>query len=130
MNVEVWLKSLATAWERRDPDAAAALFTDDATYSVDPHAPPTRGRTAIRAYWVGEVEGQRGIDVRFGAPVVSGDRVAAEWWATLQTSPDGPSTIAGIVMLRFAPDGRCSELREYWMVSPWQVAEPQAGWGR
>jgi ketosteroid isomerase-like protein len=129
VDVDVWLKSLADAWERRDPDAAAELFTEDATYSVDPHAPPRRGRTAIRDYWAGEVAGQRGTEVRFGAPIVSGDRAAAEWWATIDGSPDGPVTLAGIVMLRFDPDGRCTQLREYWMASPWQLNQPQPGWG-
>jgi ketosteroid isomerase-like protein len=129
VTVEVWLKSLAAAWERRDADAAAALFTHEATYSVDPHAPPKRGRTAIRDYWAAEVAEQHGIQVQFGTPVVAGDRVAVEWWATLEDSADGPTTLAGIVMLRFAPDGRCAVLREYWMASPWAVAEPQPGWG-
>jgi len=129
MSVDVWLKTLAGAWEQRDPDAAAALFTDDATYSTDPHAPPKRGRSAIRAYWAGEIAGQDGVTVRFGTPVVSGNRATAEWWATLHDSADGPATLAGIVVLRFAADGRCSDLREYWMASPWAIAEPQPGWG-
>lgn len=130
MTVEVWLRSLAAAWEHRDPEAAAALFTDDATYTVDPHAPPTRGRTTIRDYWAGEVAGQHGVQVQFGVPVIAGDRAAVEWWATLEGSADGPATLAGVVMLRFAADGRCAELREYWMASPWVIAAPQPGWGR
>jgi len=129
---ELWLRSLADAWQARDPDAAAALFTDDGTYSTHPFAPPRRGRAAIRAYWAGEVAGQRGIAVRFGVPVSSGDRVVAEWWATMRDeSADPPaSTLAGIVVLRFAADGRCAELREYWMGSFGATLEPQPGWGR
>jgi ketosteroid isomerase-like protein len=127
---EIWLRSLADAWERADPDAAAALFTEDATYSTDPYSPPRRGRPAIRDYWAGEVAGQRGVTVRFGHPVVSGERTVAEWWATLADSAEGPTTLAGIVVLRFAADGRCAELREYWMASPWVITDPQPGWGR
>jgi len=125
-----WLGALGTAWENADPDAAAALFTADATYSTDPYSPPRRGRSAIRDYWAGEVAGQRGVAVRFGTPVVDGDRVVAEWWATLSESEDGPTTLAGIVVLRFDADGRCAELREYWMATPWAIAAPQPGWGR
>lgn len=124
-----WLDALARAWERRDPDAAAALFADHATYSTDPFSPPLRGRAAIRAYWAGEVAGQRGVRVRFGEPVVAGDRVAAEWWATLADA-DGPVTLTGAVLLRFDPDGRCTELREYWRAAPRATTEPQPGWGR
>lgn len=127
-----WLRALGDAWERRDPEAAAALFTDDATYSTDPFTPPRRGRPAVRAYWAGEVAGQRDVRVRFGEPVVSGDRAVAEWWATLRDDGADPagSTLAGIVVLRFAADGRCAALREYWMSSAGTTAGPRPGWGR
>jgi hypothetical protein len=38
-------------------------------------------------------------------------------------------TIPGCLLLRFAPDGRCEELREYWHVEPGRY-EPPDGWGR
>jgi uncharacterized protein (TIGR02246 family) len=127
---DAWLRKLADAWQQRDPDAAAALFTEDATYSTDPYSPPSRGRSAIRDYWAGEVAGQQGVRVRFGTPLVSGHQAVAEWWATVAESAKGPITLAGIVVLRFAADGRCAELREYWMASPQVAAEPQPSWGR
>jgi hypothetical protein len=134
--VDDWLRALGDAWEQRDPDAAAALFTEEATYRTDPHSPPHRGYGAIRAYWAGEVAGQRDVRVRFGRPLVAGDRVAVEWWTTLRDGGWGPErdddavTVAGTVLLRFAADGRCADLREIWSARFGAAGEPPPGWGR
>jgi hypothetical protein len=53
--------------------------------------------------------------------------VAVEWWANLQTN-DGPLTLAGEFLLRFAENGDCRELREYWLLTQGRV-EPPPGWG-
>jgi hypothetical protein len=53
--------------------------------------------------------------------------VAVEWWANLQTN-DGPITLAGEFLLRFAENGDCRELREYWLLTQGRV-EPPPGWG-
>jgi len=51
--------------------------------------------------------------VRFGTPIAVGNKVAVEWWTTMRA--DGTEvTCPGCLVLRFAPDGRCEELREYW----------------
>jgi hypothetical protein len=47
--------------------------------------------------------------VRVGEPVAEGARAAFEWWAT-----GGGVTLAGCSIVRFGPDGRCEEHREYW----------------
>jgi ketosteroid isomerase-like protein len=107
-----WLTEYAAAWERGDAEGVARLFTEDATSANNPHAPPHRGQLAIAAYWAREMAGQRDVKASFGVPLIAGDRVAVEWSATLR-DPD-PAAYAGCLVLRFAPDGRCAELREYW----------------
>jgi hypothetical protein len=37
-------------------------------------------------------------------------------------------TLPGILMLRFAPDGRCAELREAWNLQAGRL-DPYPGWG-
>ena len=59
---------------------------------------------------------------------VSGEKVAVEWWTTMWAEGE-EITIPGCLLLRFAPDGRCEELREYWHVEP-GGHEPPDGWGR
>ncbi len=46
-----WVNTLIRAWENRDAQAAADLFTNNATYQENPFDEPLRGRAAIRAYW-------------------------------------------------------------------------------
>jgi len=63
-----------------------------------------------------------------GEPVVDGNVVAVEWWATLDDPDDGTITLPGCLLLQFAADGRCFDLREYWNVQDGAVA-PYEGWG-
>jgi uncharacterized protein (TIGR02246 family) len=125
--VTTWLADYGRAWERGDSAGIAALFADDGVSANNPHGPPHRGRAAIAAYWAAEIARQREVRVTFGVPVIAGDRAAAEWWATF-ADPD-PVTYAGCLMLRFAPDGTCAELREYWNPLPGETAGPPEGWG-
>ena len=132
MNVQKWLEAYGKAWRTHDADAAAALFTEDSIYRSHPFRDPHRGQDGVRAYWVKATEDQRGLDLRFGVPVVEGNRVAVEWWAVMKVaSPgegDGIGTLPGCLFLIFAPDGRCRELREYWHWKDEEVSPPD-GWG-
>jgi hypothetical protein len=92
---------------------------------------PVRGAAAraedIRAYWDGVTSQQRDARVSMGRPFVDGDRVAVEWWTTM-VSEGAEVSLPGCLLLRFASDGRCSDLREYWNFAPGR-REPFAGWG-
>jgi hypothetical protein len=50
-----------------------------------------------------------------------------EWWATMRDEGE-EITLPGCLLLRFASDGRCAALREYWHVEPGRH-EPHEGWG-
>jgi ketosteroid isomerase-like protein len=48
-----WVEAYREAWISNDPDAIAALFTDDAVYEFRPGDPePWRGRDAIVSGWM------------------------------------------------------------------------------
>ena len=128
MTREEWIEAYGRAWKEREPDAAAALFTGDAVYRAHPFREPHLGTEGIRAYWAQATATQADVRVRFGKPIVSGERVAVEWWTTMRAEGE-EVTIPGCLLLRFARDGRCEELREYWHVEPGRH-EPPAGWGR
>lgn len=127
MNVHEWVDEYACAWREKDADAVVALFTEDAEYRSSPFREPSVGSAAIRAYWERATATQEETDVRMGAPVVAGDRVVVEWWTTMRDEGE-PITLPGCLLLRFAPDGRCEALREYWHVEPGRHA-PHPGWG-
>lgn len=127
MDVQAWIAAYGRAWHNGDADAVVAIFSEDAVYRSSPFREPHAGSDGIRAYWESVTSAQEGLELRFGTPVVEGDRAAVEWWAIV-TEDGKETTYPGILMLRFAPDGRCAELRECWHGQPGRV-EPHDGWG-
>jgi ketosteroid isomerase-like protein len=126
--VGAWLEGYRRAWEQADPPAVLGLFTPDATYRAHPLGMAYTGHDAIADYWTRATAGQEDIQVRFGDPIVDGDRVAAEFWATMRGDGD-PVTVAGCLLLALAPDGRCRSLRECWHETGALLAPPP-DWGR
>jgi len=99
----------------RDPEAAAALYTDDATYQVTPFEEPLRGRVAIHGYWEGIAKTQEGIQFDFEIVAVTPAHGIARWWASFVRVPPGLETrLDGIFLIALDSDGRCQSLREWW----------------
>ena len=129
MTVQEWLDGYAKAWEERDAEAAAELFTEDAEYRDNPFAGPHTGRDGVRGYWSGVTAAQADVQCRFGNAIVAADErhAAAEFWVNMLAG-GAEVTLTGILYLRFSGDGLCEELRETWNFSEGRV-EPPAGWG-
>jgi uncharacterized protein (TIGR02246 family) len=127
LTLDEWVEAYARAWRDKDADAVVRLFTEDAEYRSSPFREPHVGSDGIRAYWEGATSTQQSADVRMGTPFVAGDLVVVEWWTTMVD--DGEEiTLPGCLLLRFAEDGRCHTLREYWNVEQGR-REPHPGWG-
>jgi ketosteroid isomerase-like protein len=127
MTVEEWIEAYGRAWREKDAAAAAALFTEAAVYRSHPLRDPHVGSEAIHAYWSRATGSQDDLELRFGTPIVAGDRAAVEWWAQMRVDDDDV-TLPGILYLRFAADGRCEELREAWHLEDGRHPPPP-GWG-
>jgi ketosteroid isomerase-like protein len=108
-----WLESYKQAWEQRDADAAANLFTEDGVYAWGPFEEPMRGRDAIRARWAEVTAVQR--DVAFGfealGAVASGG--VARWWCTFAVE-QVRIELNGIFLVVLTEEGLCSDFREWW----------------
>jgi len=128
-SVHDWIKAYGRAWEDRDDHAVGELFTPDATYRSHPFREPLRGRDAIRAYWRQATGSLTSASLTFGRPITEGAHTAVEWWAILR-SGQGTATLPGALILRFSPDGRCEELREYWHLDEDHAIPAPAGWGQ
>lgn len=127
MTVEEWIEEYGRAWREQDANAVVALFTEDAEYRSSPFREPHVGSDGIRAYWERATATQEDADVSTGKPIVDGNVVAVEWWTTMRDEGE-EITLPGCLLLRFAPDGRCEALREYWNVEPGRH-DPHPGWG-
>jgi hypothetical protein len=109
-----WVAGWTKGWENADPQPIAELYAPDAVFRSHPFREPERsaGDYARRAFADEDL-----VECRFGEPVVAGDRAAVEYWAIL--SADGEEeTLAGIALLRFGPDGKVVEQRDYWSMEP------------
>jgi ketosteroid isomerase-like protein len=110
-----WLDAYGEAWESRDADKAAVLFSEDSTYRVTPYEEPHRGPEGVRQYWAGVTENQRNVDFQHRALAVSGNTGIAHWSANFDVAPDGPHIeLDGVFVLDFDDDGKCRRLREWW----------------
>ena len=110
-----WLDAYGDAWESKDPDKAANLFSADASYRVTPFEKPHSGPEGIREYWANVTAGQRNVEFQFEPLAVAGNTGFAQWSATFDVDPDGPSiTLDGVFVLDFDENGKCQQLREWW----------------
>ena len=119
-----WIETWSAAWPAADVEALASVYADDAPFRSRPFGKPD----TLRSYLARAFAEEDLVEARFGEPVVSGNRAAVEYWAVLR-GDEGEVTIAGAAFLRFSPDGRVLEHRDYWEQRA-GVAEPPAGWGR
>ena len=114
-DLQKWLERYRQAWETRDASAAAALFTDDATYYETPFGRPARGKEGVHAYWSAVTANHRDVKFSYEILSVSGDTCIALWQAEFRRTPSGLKTLLdGIFLLEFDAKGSCRKLREWW----------------
>ena len=72
-DLERWIRDYEAAWRAPGSDAAAALFTEDATYLTHPYAEPVAGVDAIRRLWEREREPGERFEMTSEVVAVEGD---------------------------------------------------------
>jgi ketosteroid isomerase-like protein len=122
-DIERWIARYEDVWRSGDAEAAASLFTEDCVFRSHPFRETEDARAYTRRVFADEEE----VEPHFGEPVVEGDRAAVEYWAAMREDALD-LTLAGCLMMRFAPDGRCSAMRDVWTTAPERL-EPPADWG-
>jgi ketosteroid isomerase-like protein len=125
-----WAATWTAAWRAHDVEPVVALYADDCVHRSTPFRPPHRGPRAVRDYVTRAFADELRIDdVRFGTPVVQGDRACVEYWARFLDERGTPRTLAGCGVARFDADGLVTEVRDYWHLEEGQ-RPPPAAWGR
>ena len=102
------------AWETRDPELIATIFSEDATYN-DPKEKENIGIEEIKNYWKYKVIGEQS-DIIFNLKHVwvDGDTVIAEWHATFKDIKRNLFIDMDEVAIFSVKDGKFGSLREYY----------------
>ena len=118
-DVQRWLDAYVDAWRTYDPEAIGALFSADATYAYQPYREPVVGRAAIVADWLEEPDAAGSWEAHYEPYAVDGDRAVAVGTSRYLNDDGSQRTLFyNVWLLRFDPDGRCSEFIEYWRELP------------
>lgn len=109
-----WLRRYGAAWETRDPEAAAALFSADARYHWTPFQEPKRGPEEIAAAWREATDRQRNVRFSHEILAVAGATGLARWHTRLERSTGRRVELDGVLLAEFGDDGLCRLFREWW----------------
>jgi SnoaL-like domain len=109
--IAAWVRGYERAWRTAGTDALEAVFTEEASYSMEPYDEPVGGLEAIGALWERE---RSGPDEAF---TMEWDIVAAEGdVAVLRVDVDYPDKhleFRDLWIVEFAADGRCRSFAEW-----------------
>jgi len=109
-----FLKKYKQAWETRDADLAASLFTRDARYRENPFGEPIIGREAIHDYWAAATAQQEDIHFTVTNFLHTGYILIAEWTCQYRDRVSGrPRELAGMFFADFYGN-QVRAFREYW----------------
>ncbi len=110
----ILIETYGKAWETKDPELIATIFTDSATYN-DPKEKENIGLEAIKEYWKYKVIGEQD-DIKFNLRHVwvDGDTVIAEWHATFKDIKRNLLIDMDEVAIFTVEGDRFSSLREYY----------------
>lgn len=119
-DLQTWLDRYVEAWRTEDAHQVGSLFTEDAVYRYRPYggdAHAVIGRDAIVAAWLEEGDPPGSWEAAYEPWAIEGDRAIATGTSRYLASAKGPErTYHNAFLLRFAPDGRCAEFTEYYML--------------
>jgi ketosteroid isomerase-like protein len=97
-----FLTKYKEAWETRNPELAAGLFTRDVQFKPDPFSEPIVGREAVHDYWKVTTRNMQDIQFTIRNLVHSGYFVIAEWSCSYADGASGQrKEIAGAFVADF-----------------------------
>lgn len=119
-DVQRWLDRYIEAWRANEPGPIRSLFTDDVVYRWRPYDsyPAAHGIDAVIEAWLGETRDEPEAWVAaYEVYAVDGDRAVATGTSRYHPTDEQPERVYwNAFLMRFAPDGRCAEFREFYML--------------
>jgi len=119
-DVQAWLDRYVEAWRANEPGPIEALFTEDVVYRWRPYEshPAAHGIAAVVEAWLDDTRDDAETwEASYEPYAVDGDRTVAVGFSHYFATADQPErTYHNVFLMRFAPDGRCAEFTELYML--------------
>lgn len=114
-----WLDDYIAAWRSSDPVRIGELFSAEVTYSQNGGQTSLAGREAVVADWLdASYEPEASWEASY-EPLAIEDQVYVAVGSTRYLREDGiREDFSNIFVCRFDDEGRCRDLREWWMPAP------------
>jgi hypothetical protein len=116
--LQQWLDRYVDAWRANAREPIEALFTEDVIYRFAPYGDKhlRRGRDAVVAEWLDAPDAPDAWEARYEPFAMEGERAVAAGWSRYFATDSEPERVYhNVFLMRFAPDGRCSEFTELYM---------------
>jgi ketosteroid isomerase-like protein len=113
-----WLGHYIDVWKSGDDSRIAELFSDDAVYYADPFAAALHGIAEIAELWGISGDPPDAFEAHYEPLTISGDLAIATGFSRYFDASGSriEREYGNIFVLHFAPDGRCNEYREWYML--------------
>ncbi|HEY7846607.1 MAG TPA: nuclear transport factor 2 family protein [Candidatus Limnocylindria bacterium] len=114
-----WLDRYVAAWRANEPEPIRALFTDDVRYRYQPYgdSATVRGLDALVDNWLENPDPPDSWEAEYRPYAVDGDNAVATGWSRYLAADSKPErTFRNVFLMRFAPDGRCAEFTDVYML--------------
>ena len=114
-----WLTRYIEAWRSGDPAAIGDLFSDDVSYSQTGGRTSIAGREVVVRDWLEAAYEPEAAWEAYDEALAIEDQVHVAVGSTRYFGEGGVrEDFSNIFVCRFDDEGRCSELREWWMRAP------------
>lgn len=111
-----WLTRLGKAWENRNPDAAASLFTNKFTYHETPFDKPCHSKSAVRKLWSEVPQSQKNIHFRHEIILANKKTCLANFHAKFtRLKTLKRAELDGIFLIKLNSKGLCTLFRQWWV---------------
>lgn len=112
---QAWLVAYGRASIENDPQASAALFSEEAQYYENPFAVPMVGRPAIHQYWQQGARDLKDKTAEFQILAIDGNQGLARWQSTFVHVASGDHVALDCLFLvEFDEQHKCRVFREWW----------------
>jgi hypothetical protein len=117
--VQAWLDRYVAAWRTNDAEPIRALFTEGVRYNYRPYGDDhaATGLDALVRDWLENPDPPDSWEAKYEPYAVDGDVAVATGFSRYLATESGPErTYRNVFLMRFAPDGRCAEFTDVYML--------------